>query len=75
MYVCDALGIIYRPFMLEAVYPRPLTPKALVEFRPKPFWYQYEKRAKELEERSKVVASEIKDLEELSKLLKEDKEK
>lgn len=57
-HVCEALGIIYRPFMLEAVYPVPLTPKAMVEFRPKPFWYKYEKRLEELKTRDKITKSE-----------------
>jgi hypothetical protein len=75
MYVCDALGLVYRPLMLEAVVSVPLTPKAVVEFAPKPYFYEYEKRAAELGERRKVTMSEIDELMKFSELLKKEGKK
>lgn len=74
--VCEALGIIYRPFMLDAVFPVPLTPKAVIQFKPKPFWVEYERRIEAAKEREKLVKSEFDESIEFLKKLKEyEKEK
>lgn len=69
--VCDTLGLVYRPFMLEAVTARRLTPKAMVEFGEKPFWHEPEERAKELAEKYEYVHGEIEALERFFKMQKE----
>jgi len=71
--VCEVLGIPYRPQMLEAVVPKPLTPKARVMFAEKKPWDLAEERAKELEERYERVWEEIEGLEKFFKEVKKKK--
>jgi len=65
--VCEALGIPYRVQMLEAVEPRPLTPKARVEFAEKKVWDVELERAKELKELLERSKREEEDLEKFFK--------
>jgi len=71
--VCEVLGIPYRPQMLEAVVPKPLTAKARVAFAEKKPWDLAEERAKELEERYERVWKEIEGLEKFFKEVKKKK--
>jgi len=75
MAVCEALGIIYRPELLEElVYPRE-TEKARVEFPEKPYWIEPEKRARELSQRYEYIYDEIEALERFFKSVKEREKK
>lgn len=49
--VCEVLDIPYRPRMLDAVVPKPLTPKARVEFAEKKPWDEGLERCEELKEK------------------------
>ena len=69
--VCEVLGIIYRPELLEEMIFPPETEKARVEFAEKPFWAAPEERAKELAKRYEYVYDEIEALERFFKSVKE----
>jgi len=65
--LCEALGLIYRPEMMEAVTPVKLTPRALVRFREKTIWEKEEEHAKETEDVVNLVNKDIAALEKFFK--------
>ena len=70
--VCEVLGIPFRLQMLDAVVPKPLTPKARVVFPEKKPWDEGLERCKELKEKFDRDKEEI---EGLIKFFKEVKKK
>ena len=72
--VCEALGILFRPIMMESIVPVPLTPKAKVEFRQKTIIEKTEIRVAEIKEREEAMKREIEDINKFFKGLKKLKE-
>jgi len=69
MNVCDALGIVYRPYMLERIMPEVL-PKARIEFRQKLEWEKQLERTEDLKVKYKIINEEIKVIDEFYKMVK-----
>lgn len=71
---CDALGLVYRAWMVERVTP-PTLPKARIEFPPKSIFDEILERTKDLEVKYRIYNEEIKALEEFFRMIKEVKKK
>lgn len=69
MNVADALGVVYRPYMVEAVTPEKVRRPRYELPKPK-VWDVMEKRAKELKEKIERYKEEIKALEEFFRAVK-----
>ena len=72
--ICEALGIPFRPLMMESIVPVPLTPKARVEFRQKTVIEKTEARVGEIKEREEAMKREIEEISKFFKGLKKLKE-
>jgi len=76
--VCEALGIPFRPMMMESIVPVPLTPKARVEFRQKTIIEKTEARVEEIKTREGAMKREIDEIKQFfegMKKLKEEEKK
>jgi len=71
--ICEALGIVYRLEMLDAITSKPLTPKVRVIFPQKSVFEKVEKRTAEIKEREESIKREIENLREFMKGQKEEK--
>ena len=69
MNACDALGLVYRPYMVERITPEAM-PKARIEFKQKSEVEKVLERTKDLEVKYRIIGEEIKALEDFWKLVK-----
>jgi hypothetical protein len=74
MSMCEALGILFRPLMMESVVPVRLTPKAKVMFREKTIIEKTEARVEEIKTREEAMKREIEDINNFFRGLKKLKE-
>lgn len=67
--VCDALDLVYRPYMLERITPE-VMPKARVEFPEKKIWDKALEESEALKTSIRITKGEIARLEEFFKAVK-----